>query len=738
MVRLPRNRVPAAALIAVGLLGLLDVPAAVAQPAAPAEGDGLFVTVPDPITQPAVEQIKAKVRRAFERPGRRRAIQKIVFDFNPRGVAAGTSDYGPCITLKNYIQELRRTRQFKAGNEFREVGTYAFVHNEVTRHTVLPVLACAWVLMSPEGKLGDALRGHEGLVPEEVKVAYERLATRSDWGDLAYRMVDRELPITKVRTVRGPAFCGPATLKELKARGEGEAVEQPAGLEQGNALFDANFAFANGLARKVSGDREAVARELQMSRLSLREDWLAGRTPVAARIDLNGALDAGRLESLKRRISASLRGDVNLIILQLNSEGGETVDAASFAEYLRALKDASGNPATTVAYVPPGRRLGAATFLALGCSEIVMGDDSALGDFEYLKDRSDADLATPRRMLTDLARAQGYPERLFGATLKRGNELYRARPRAGGDFVLLTRQEKELDEARPKREQRWIALDRLVTAPDEFLKVDTRLAREFGVALKTDVSRVEDLYGDYGVDADRVRVSRDDWLERVAEFFREPLVQLLLILIGIAGLILELKMPGLGFPGVIAGVCFVLFFWSHSFVGQFTMLAVLLFVLGLVLIALEVFVMPGFGVTGVSGVVLIIASLVLVTLDKMPETGQDWVNLASTVGSFVLTMVAAIAVAFTLAWYLPHIPYANRLILPPPVEGEGAEPPGPAPLAAALLGAIGVAETPLRPAGKVRFGEDYLDVVSEGDYVSPGSRVQVVEIEGNRIVVKPV
>jgi membrane-bound serine protease (ClpP class) len=61
--------------------------------------------------------------------------------------------------------------------------------------------------------------------------------------------------------------------------------------------------------------------------------------------------------------------------------------------------------------------------------------------------------------------------------------------------------------------------------------------------------------------------------------------------------------------------------------------------------------------------------------------------------------------------------------------------PQPAP---SLLGAIGEAATPLRPAGKARFGDDFLDVVSEGDYVSPGARIQVVEIEGNRIVVKEV
>ena len=202
-------------------------------------------------------------------------------------------------------------------------------------------------------------------------------------------------------------------------------------------------------------------------------------------------------------------------------------------------------------------------------------------------------------------------------------------------------------------------------------------------------------------------------------------------------------MPGVGVPGVVAAICFVLYFWSHSqLAGQITMLAVLLFVLGLILLALEVFVLPGFGVAGVSGILLLLVSLALVTVEKTPKTSQDWMSLAGTVGTFGLVMLAAVPIAIAIAWYLPSIPYVNRIILKP--EAERAEelgemmPDAVRPEIAALLGAIGVAATPLRPAGKVQFGEEFVDVVAESGYVVPGTRVQVVEIEGNRIVVKEV
>jgi membrane-bound ClpP family serine protease len=175
--------------------------------------------------------------------------------------------------------------------------------------------------------------------------------------------------------------------------------------------------------------------------------------------------------------------------------------------------------------------------------------------------------------------------------------------------------------------------------------------------------------------------------------------------------------------------------------GQIVWLAFLLFLLGLVLLGLEIFVIPGFGVTGISGVILVLGSIGLVAYGHWPRSNEEWLNYGQALSPFTLAILGAIVSAFLLARYLPHIPYANRLMLKPQDEtGElGEEAPSSIhPEIAALLGAIGVAATPLRPAGKVQFGDDFVDVVAEGSYILPGTRVQVVEIEGNRIVVKEV
>jgi membrane-bound ClpP family serine protease len=607
------------------------------------------------------------------------------------------------------------------------------------------VLACGELIMSSRARIGDALRDQASLDPSTA-LAYQVIAQGSPVGDLVLKLVDPEREIHKVRTRDGIRYLDKAKLAKLmQEKGQGGVLADegvPPGLEGRGVLLDTRQARELGLCKAIYDTRAEVAAALKLPPRSLREDFLVGRTPVAWRIEVRGTINKARLDSLERRIKAAVGRDANVLILQLDCEGGETVDAATFAEVLRQLKDNGGNlPVKTIAYVPPGRSLGAATFLALGCSEIVMGHDAVLGNFDYLKGQPAESLKARRDMLVRLAQEQGYPPLLFAATLDPELVLYRAHRKTDpGEFRLVSEQDLARDAKSP--EPQWVPEGRLAKGPGEFQKLDASLAREWGVALHGDVDSPEALYAQYQLDPAKVRLARDDWLDKVAEFFREPLVNVFLVMIGIAGLILELKMPGVGLPGVIAAVCFVLFFWAHSFVGQFTMLAVLLFVLGLILIAVEIFVLPGVAVMGISGIVLVILSLVLVTLERMPETSQDWISLGTRVSAFGISLVVAIIGAFVLAWYLPHLPYASRLVLVPPTEEEAAGGEqalvAAADARAALLGAIGVAATTLRPAGKARFGDDYLDVIAEGDYVNPGSRVQVIEIEGNRIVVKEV
>jgi membrane-bound ClpP family serine protease len=720
--------------------------------------EGLFVTVQNPITSDVTNRIKETTNRFVKRCQDQGLVSgkdrpRIVFDFNPAahgGAAApgSTRDFGPCQDLAEHIARLH------------DVLTIAFVHAEVSRHTVLPVLACKEIVMSEGASIG-AVVAPDDLEPlaRSKREAYREML-RGRCQAIVLKMLDRDMIVLRARRLQGGGvWYIDSRDKEAEAR-NGIVAEQDAVVGSGprSTLYSAAQAREFELCQPFfRQSRQQVAAMYKMPAASLREDPLLGRNPIAWRIDVRGPVDGALAETLRRRIRRAIGQHANLLILQLECAGGDTLVARDLARDLRELKDDKGElPVMTVAYIP-GHAPDTAVILALGCTEIVMHKDAELGDFSSLVFKSeggeltevDPDKNVMRlKDLKGLAEDQGYSPALFGGMMDRRVTIYWATNRKDRrERRFLS--EEELKDDRQSVNPIW-GNEVLIKeggppwpkpAPRaKLLILPADRAKEFGVARYT-VDNLSELYALYGVDPSKVKVAEADWLDDLAKFLCSSTMSIILVMVGVTCLILELKMPGLGIPGVISALCFVLFFWSHSqLAGQITMLAILLFLLGLVLIGLEVFVIPGFGVCGISGVLLMLLSLALVTVEKKPETSQEWMGFVTTLAKFGLALLGAVPAALVVAHYLPSIPYVNRLILKP--EGEkseelGEETPEPIrPELAALLGAVGVAATPLRPAGKVQFGDDFVDVVAEGGYVVAGTRVQVVEIEGNRIVVK--
>ena len=411
----------------------------------------------------------------------------------------------------------------------------------------------------------------------------------------------------------------------------------------------------------------------------------------------------------------------------------------------------------TVAYVT-ARARNTAAFLAFACNKIVMqgavkevkpgqqwpeSNQAHLGDFErYIQEHPTLE-TTLRRNLAELAARKHYPPIIAEGLLDRDLRIVAVEStREESARKFLSESELKADQQGPRR---WRTVAVIKPANDKeqgkYLTLTADKARDLGIAREV-VANFEEVCELEGVSPADVPPEESDWLDGLVDFLKDPWTSVVLVMLGITCLILELKMPGVGLPGVISAVCFLLFFWSHSQIsGQVVWLAFLLFLLGLLLVGLEVFVLPGFGVAGISGILLVLGSLGLVAYGHWPRSNEEWLGFGQAIGPFGISILGAIVCAFVLARYLPNIPYVNRLMLRPQDEASenGEEVPDPIrPELAALLGAIGVTATPLRPAGKVQFGDDFVDVVAEGSYVMPGSRVQVVEIEGNRIVVKEV
>jgi membrane-bound ClpP family serine protease len=713
--------------------------------------EGIFVSVHNPITSEVASRVKEITTRAVQRfeadraaePGVRRTFT-IILDFTPgtrtgQPVRVGSREFGPCQDLAEHLLHLQN------------VTTVAYLRAEVSRHTVLPVLACKDIVMSEDAALGDVLRDQTEPLSRSRREAY-REAIRDRSPGLVMKMLDPDMVVLKGKTVQGADRYIDAREEQAETKNGVIIVDRTPVVAAGpnSTLYTAEQARKFGICQNFFiQTRQQLAEKYRLPPSSLREDPLLGRTPVAWRIELKGQVNGALSETLRRRIKRVIGQGANLLILQLDCGGGDLSVAQDLAEYFRDLKDDRGDlPVMTVAYIPK-QAPDTATVLALGCSEIVMNNDAELGDFSQVvyerRDGRDVEADPDHTQLrikaiSAFADEQGYPPLLIRGMLDPHVNIYWASNlKDGRERRFLT--EEELNEDRKRVQPMW-GNNRLINQPGKLLVLKADKAKELGIIRHT-VDSVNDVYALYGLSPNQVQVAGPDWLDGLALFLRSTTMSIILVLVGVTCLILELKMPGVGVPGVIAALCFVLFFWSHSqLAGQITMLAVLLFLLGLILLALEVFVLPGFGVAGISGIILVLISLALVTLEKKPETTQEWLSLLTTIGTFALTLFAAVCIAIAVAWYLPSVPYVNRIILKPEAErAEEAGEPLPdlvKPEIAALLGAIGLAVTPLRPAGKVQFGDEYVDVVAESGYVVPGTRVQVIEIEGNRIVVKEV
>jgi membrane-bound ClpP family serine protease len=706
---------------------------------------GQFITVRNPITSEEVHRVKkycdwAIGHGASAEPDR--GPLKLVFDFNG-GPVASSPDFGPCNDLAEYILGLH------------DLTTIAFVHGEVSRHTLLPVLACKELVMSSQARLGPALlEGEAPLSPAKLQGYEDVIKGRRLCPALVRKLLDKDMEV--LQGVRQGAVWYIDARKEQEETQHGVLVTNHVPvIGKGPGIYTKTLAQTLGLFERSMETREELQREYNLPPTSLREYPVVEGSHSAWRFVVSGPVTEALSESLQRHIHRVLAPDrhATLIILQLECNGGDPTIALRLAEFLHTLKDDRREQSIrTVAYIPE-RAPDTGLILALGCSEIVMRKDAEIGDCSLFLEQGGAGEAPEAwadedkdslllQPIRDLARNQGYRPVLIRGMFYRPlaiHEVVTQKGRARWDLFT----DAQLKADRDSNDPQWKEIRTIKPggAEDKPLVLKADVAREVRLARQV-VDDLDGLYADYGLKPDQVRTGGHDWLDDLLYVLRLPVVSIFLVMLGIICLILELKMPGVGLPGVIAALCFVIFFWAHAYDAGVTMLAVLLFLLGLVLIGLEIFVLPGTAVLGVSGALLIVSSLTLVTLEKWPQAAHDWLDLASTMTMFGLTMVGSVGAAFVLALYLPHIPYINRIILKPPNEvGEdGLEEPAPSlyPGYAELLGAIGVAATPLRPAGKVKFGDEFIDVVAEGTYVAPGARVQVIEVEGYRIVVKEV
>ncbi|HTN01623.1 MAG TPA: NfeD family protein, partial [Planctomycetaceae bacterium] len=198
-----------------------------------------------------------------------------------------------------------------------------------------------------------------------------------------------------------------------------------------------------------------------------------------------------------------------------------------------------------------------------------------------------------------------------------------------------------------------------------------------------------------------------------------------------------------GILGLSSVLCFVLFFWSSVLGGTAGWLEITLFVFGISCLALEVFVIPGFGVFGVTGILSMLVSLVMAlqTFGNF-EPGADLDSLLKSIGTVLGAFLGVGILGVALARVLPHTPLYDQMTLGPPGVDDTTprlrRENDPSELAAGLVGRRGRSLTMLRPSGKAEIGGQVYDVQSDGQFIAAEATIEVVSAQGVRVIVREV
>ena len=655
-------------------------------------------------------------------PAAERPVFKLILDFNPQGKAF-TSEFGPAYDLAQSLRLLKNRGSLTI---------FGWVHGEVQRHGVLPLLACDNIYYSKDALVGGVVGDSGEFLSNTIRTAYDEITAGRFARVVIRKMYAPDLVIVKATNPKGREI--------FVERGEdpqGEIVLQ-AGKE---GRYDFAAAKTFGISEQEPAENlGALAAILRLSAKSLGDATVSNRELVPWRIVLTGPINPELFERFKRRVSRAVGQGANCLILQFECGQGMAESALEIASFIRDLEKSSRvNPIKTIAFHTTRAR-DLSLIMSLACSKIIMEEGASLGPLD------DALISNPetrlrlRTQLEDLLQekiASKLEAKLLAeAFLNSSSRIALVVHKVTGETKLIDSEdlvnqpalklELQIKPFSKEDENKPLRL-RAEQATDSRIGMVNTVAKDVESALLSENFKMES-----------VPISGTDWLDELAEFLTHPWTRVVLIMLAITCLILEVKMPGISLPGVLSAFFFVLFFWSHSqFSGQIFWLAIFLFFLGMILIGVEIFILPGFGITGIAGILLVLGSLGLVAYGHWPKNPDEWVGLGKSMAPYGISCMGALVSVVIIAQFLPSMPMTSKLFLKPrdnddqPLFAEDELHQG----LAGLLGSIGVAETSLHPSGKAKFGDHWLDVVSDGGFIVQGAKIKVCLVEGSKIVV---
>ncbi|MBI1737188.1 MAG: nodulation protein NfeD [Candidatus Rokubacteria bacterium] len=418
--------------------------------------------------------------------------------------------------------------------------------------------------------------------------------------------------------------------------------------------------------------------------------------PVVYVAPIEGIIDLGLAPFVERVLREAQEAGAAAVVLDINTFGGR-VDAAVL------IRDALlRSPVRSVAFVNQ-RAISAGALISLAAQTIAMAEGGTIG------------AATPVQIGAPGGGAQPVEEKTVSYMRK--------------EFRATAETRKRPPDVAEAMVDADVAIPGLIDK-GKLLTLTTSEALKHRVAdFRADT--LEAVLEHLGLGGAEIRRASVNWAEQTVRFLTHPVLGSVLMTIGILGIIVEIRTPGFGVPGIIGLTSLGLFFWGHWLVRLAGWEEILLVALGIALLAIEIFVTPGFGLMGVAGILALLAGLTL----SLFGAGATVQLIVYAAGRVVLALLVAVAGSLVMLRFLPHLPYARKLVLDTALGAPGGWASAPE-SDLRWVGKRGSATSPLRPAGIGDFEGERVDVVSDGQFIEAGAAIEVVRVEGNRIVVR--
>jgi membrane-bound serine protease (ClpP class) len=458
-------------------------------------------------------------------------------------------------------------------------------------------------------------------------------------------------------------------------------------------------------------------------------------------VPIQGEIDRSLVVFIRRSIERAEDEGADLLLFDINTFGGRVDSALQIATLI-----GSAGVEERIAYITTGPEStgvswSAGALISFSTDRIFMSPGTSLGaaapvlmGAEGPEAASEKVVSALRAQMAALAEKNGYPTSVARAMVDEDIELREVY--IDDELLVLTSEEIQDAYREAKETGETVEEGKLISPVGKLLTLTAMEMEKYGVSSGTFPLR-DELLSFIGM-ADAAVVDQvESPADRAVGVLTGSGFTSILIIIGLVALFIEITSPGFGVPGTVAIVCFAVVFASYALLGTVGSIELIIFVVGLILLILEIFIIPGFGVAGISGIALIVLSLVL-SMQGFVLPDFEWQRELFRRNILVVSLstVSSIIIFGILAYSLPQMKLFSRLTLNASQSAEegftvqGSEEEG------RLLGKRGVVITKLRPVGKAEFDGEPLYVETEGEFVEVGTQVEIIEVSGNRMIVR--